>query len=321
MTYLHRPRGPRLGFGTGALDGRKDRGQQIRLIHAALDAGICHFDTARLYGDGTAEGILGEALKGRRGDVFLVSKAGIIPPTNGTIRRAVNKALTLGGKLPGAGNALPRPRWNEPLFGQFEIETLRRSLERSLDALDTDYLDLFLLHEANAEHLEQGDVIEALERWRKEGLFVGYGIASTPDQTSRILSHKTNVFSTVQTAQSVFDSLSRPAIARDQFLITHSWLGAPFARFQNVFSKDPRFAERAGHVLYADVRRPHRLARCLLEYALHTNREGQVLFTTSKVERIEEMVRVAERPRMTEKQLESLAVVAKRIEEIEAEPA
>ncbi|MEL6567364.1 MAG: aldo/keto reductase [Pseudomonadota bacterium] len=321
MTQLHRPEGLRLGFGTGALNGRGDRAAQVRLIHAALDAGITHFDTARLYGDGTAEQILGDALNGRRSDVFLVSKAGIIPPINTTFRRAVNKGLTIGRKLPGGVGVLPKPRWNEPTFGQFDVAQLRASLEESLSALGTDYLDLFLLHEVDAHHLADGQVLKALEDWRREGLFCSFGIASTREQTDRILDSYPDAFPVVQTSDSVFDAAPRPAGEETTLLMTHSWLGASLERFQRAFNAEPKFAEKASHCVYADIRRPRRLARCLLEYALHSNPDGQVLFTTSRPDRITQMVRTAERPRLTDAQFKALAKVAEQVAKMDLAPA
>jgi len=319
VTQVHRPKGSRLGFGTGPFSGRGDRAHQVKLIHAALDAGITHIDTARLYGDGTAEGIVGEAIKGRRQNLFLVSKAGIEPPVNGNIRRAMNKALSLGRKLPRGAGVLPAPQWNEPAFGRFDVAYLRSSLETSLRALKTDHLDLFLLHEVDAQHLASGDVIDALERWSREGLFASYGIASTRDQTRRILGAGSLAPQAIQTDLTAFTDDPLDLVKDNRLVVTHSWLGRPLARFQKAFEVDPKLAEKAGRCLYADVRRPHRLARCLLEHALSANPDGQVLFTTSKTERIEKMAAVAERPRMTPQQLSALGSVVQRILEIEAE--
>ena len=320
MSPLHRPEGPRLGFGTGGFSARGDRAQQVRLLHAALDAGITHIDTARLYGEGTAEGVVGEALRGRRDRVFLVSKAGISPPRNGATRRAMNKALALGRSVPVAGALVPQPQWSEPRFGQFEVSQVRDSLEQSLRQLRTDYLDLFMLHEVDIDHVKSGELVAALENWRKEGLFVRCGIASTREQTAQILAEAPGSFSTLQTSFSVFDGETTGFNAPDRFVITHSWLGAALSRFQRAFRLDPKLAEKAGRVIYADVRRPHRLARCLLEHALRANPDGQVLFSTSQAERIAGMVSVAEKPRMAQTQLNAMKYVVERILELERGP-
>src|SRR5437016_2448623 len=81
-----------LGYGTahfGLSLGETDR---QRLLAAALDAGIAHFDTAPLYGDGTAEESLGRFLAKRRDEVSVTTKVGLLPPPGGTARRTARAA-------------------------------------------------------------------------------------------------------------------------------------------------------------------------------------------------------------------------------------
>jgi aryl-alcohol dehydrogenase-like predicted oxidoreductase len=54
--------------------GRRDEGQAVAALHAALDAGVNFFDTAAVYGEGTSERLLGKVLAGRRGRVIIASK-------------------------------------------------------------------------------------------------------------------------------------------------------------------------------------------------------------------------------------------------------
>lgn len=102
-----KPVGP-LGQGTWAIgDSRSARAEEIAALKLGLDLGLVLIDTAEMYGDGRSEDLVGEAIAGRRDDVFLVSK---VLPRNATRRDAV--------------------------------EACKRSLKR----LRTDYLDLYLLH-------------------------------------------------------------------------------------------------------------------------------------------------------------------------------
>ncbi len=71
---------PVIGLGTWALEHR-DRDEATRAVHAAIDAGMTHIDTAEMYGGGAVETLLGEILGERRDEVFLVSK---ILPSNAT---------------------------------------------------------------------------------------------------------------------------------------------------------------------------------------------------------------------------------------------
>lgn len=106
----------RLGQGTWAMgDEPSERAEEIAALKLGLDLGLALIDTAELYGDGRAEDLVGEAIAGRRDDVFLVSK---VLPRNATRRGAV--------------------------------EACKRSLKR----LKTDYLDLYLLHWRESQPLE-----------------------------------------------------------------------------------------------------------------------------------------------------------------------
>jgi aryl-alcohol dehydrogenase-like predicted oxidoreductase len=107
----------RLALGTMLLGrwGRVDRAGGVRLVHAALDAGITIIDTADVYSDGDAEEILGEALEGRRDDVVLVSK--FFGPVDG-----------------------------HPLHQGASRRWIVQAVEASLRRLRTDHLDVYLQH-------------------------------------------------------------------------------------------------------------------------------------------------------------------------------
>src|SRR5690349_5927221 len=67
---------PKVGLGTWYLEQTEPK-TAIAAVQAALDLGLTHVDTAELYGSGKAESLVGQAIEGRRDEVFLVSK--IIP--------------------------------------------------------------------------------------------------------------------------------------------------------------------------------------------------------------------------------------------------
>lgn len=110
-----------IGFGTwpigGARYGTSDDADAERAIHAALDAGVTCFDTAPSYGNGHAEELLGRVLRGRRGEVVIVSKGGLI--------------WDEGSHVLGRDSRRAR------------LEAL---IDESLRRLGTEYLDLYLIH-------------------------------------------------------------------------------------------------------------------------------------------------------------------------------
>jgi diketogulonate reductase-like aldo/keto reductase len=66
---------PALGLGTWRMGERtRDRGKEVAALRLGLDLGMTLIDTAEMYGDGGAEEVVGEAIAGRRDEVFLVSK-------------------------------------------------------------------------------------------------------------------------------------------------------------------------------------------------------------------------------------------------------
>ncbi len=99
---------PALGQGTWQIGDRPAaRREEISAIQFGLDLGLTLIDTAEMYGDGRAEEVVGEAIRGRRDEVFLVSK---VLPYNATRRGTI------------------------------------AACEESLQRLQTDRLDLYLLH-------------------------------------------------------------------------------------------------------------------------------------------------------------------------------
>src|SRR6516225_5471068 len=62
-----------IGQGTWNIE-RTDRASAIAALRRGLDLGMTHIDTAEMYGSGAAEEVVAEAIKGRRDEIFLVSK-------------------------------------------------------------------------------------------------------------------------------------------------------------------------------------------------------------------------------------------------------
>lgn len=86
-----------------------------KLLHRALDLGYDHLDTARIYGVGKNEALIGETLKARRSEFFLASKTGIF--VDGDKRRI-----------------------------DCRPEMIKAACDESLKALQTDHIDLYYLH-------------------------------------------------------------------------------------------------------------------------------------------------------------------------------
>lgn len=127
---------PIIGQGTWYIE-HGDRSTAIAALRRGLDLGMTHIDTAEMYGSGEAEAIVGQAVAGRRDEVFLVSK---VLPQNASLR----------------GTAA--------------------ACERSLQRLNTDRLDCYLLHWRGPHPL--ADTIAAFEKLKHDGKILSWGVSN-----------------------------------------------------------------------------------------------------------------------------------------------
>src|SRR5262245_26710771 len=91
--------GPRvsvMGLGCNNFGMRIDAAASAAVVHAALDAGVTHFDTAELYGGGNSEVFLGAALAGRRGDAVIATKFAPRPKDEAYVPCALRKRMRDG---------------------------------------------------------------------------------------------------------------------------------------------------------------------------------------------------------------------------------
>ena len=112
----------RIGLGAMSMSGYYNIGEgsdaeSIRAIHRALDLGVTHLDTAEIYGPYTNEELVGRAIKGRRDQVVLATKFGLVSHSGGG---------------PGVLDSSPA--------------NIRAAVEGSLKRLGTDHIDLYYQH-------------------------------------------------------------------------------------------------------------------------------------------------------------------------------
>lgn len=170
-----------LGFGCSAILGRVGRKASLAALGAAYDTGISFFDTARSYGYGESESLLGEFLRNRRDSVIISTKFGILPVRTNPIKEALKPALRgLLQLAPNARKAMQKQIAAQFSTGNFSVAALHQSLETSLRALRTDYVDLLFLHEPPTSVMQQDDLLAALEQVVTEGKVRRFGIASHP---------------------------------------------------------------------------------------------------------------------------------------------
>ena len=162
-----------LGLGGYHLALAKSEREGIRIVHAAIDAGVTFMDNAWEYHDGQSEQIMGKALADRREQVFLMTKL----CTHGRDKREA-----------------------------------MRQLEQSLRRLKTDYLDLWQIHECvyhndPERHFMRGGAVDALVEAKRQGKvrFVGFTGHKDPTIHLAMLAQQFP-FDTCQLPLNCFDS-------------------------------------------------------------------------------------------------------------------
>lgn len=130
--------------------------QAADLLRRALDLGITFFDTGDTYGNGRGETVLAKAFKGRRRDVVIGTKFGY-DFYGDTERRGQRE----------------RPHNWTPDFVRF-------ALEQSLKRLETDYIDLWMLHNPRMDAIQSDDLFALLEQLKAEGKIRSYGASLGP---------------------------------------------------------------------------------------------------------------------------------------------
>jgi aryl-alcohol dehydrogenase-like predicted oxidoreductase len=189
----------------GAMWGGQDESDAIATIHASLDAGINCIDTAPVYGRGRSEEIVGKALRGRRRDVIVATKCGLIwdEPTRGRFKFNMTEVDGV----------------SHPVHNDLGPDAVRAGCEASLRRLGVDVIDLFQIHWPDPGIATEDSFGELLDL-RAEGKVRWIGVSNFSPEQHTIAKRIAGVVST----QPQFSLLER-GIEREVL---------PFCRLENV---------------------------------------------------------------------------------------
>jgi len=168
----------------------------VALLNQALDLGYDHLDTARIYGAGKNEALIGEALKGRRDEFFLASKCGIV--VEGP-KRGVDCSP----------------------------EAIRTAIDKSLELLGTDHIDLYYMHRFDPK-VPIADSVGEFARAIEAGKIGAYGVSEWSSAHIRE-AHDVHPVGAVQTEYSLWTRDVELAV-----LETCKELGIAFVAFSPV---------------------------------------------------------------------------------------
>jgi aryl-alcohol dehydrogenase-like predicted oxidoreductase len=271
----------------------------MRLLSAAVELGIRHFDVARSYGSGDAEAILGDFLTTTNEPCTVTSKCGIAPAATYGLPGRRTKALARAAlrKVPGPYRALRSRATASMQGGQFGPEQIRRSLETSLRALRRDHIEAFLLHECTPEEWASGSVQEVLSDLVGSGAIGCAGPATSAAGTLEILGHESLAVPLVQFHDDG-DMFGAEVIGlarrRGTSTITHGVLHRNLRalRASLAGASEPALREWSGR-LDGEVTDASVLAALLLRRAMARNRGGVVLFRTNDAGHLRSTVEAA----------------------------
>ena len=161
------------GIGVNDAADMLSESEAIKLLHTALNEGINFFDTARTYGE--SENIMGKAFKDLRNKVVICTKC--------------QHFLDDEGRIPTL----------RILRGIIE-----NSLAESLEALQTDYVDLFMLHQGSLNILENDEISSIFLSLKKEGKIRATGVSTyTPEETQKAI--ESDVWDVIQIPFNLMD--------------------------------------------------------------------------------------------------------------------
>ena len=162
-------------FPGGTVYGTPDEAESVATIHRAIELGVTMLDTADLYGPYTNEQLVGKAIAGKRDQVTIASKFGFEIDDSETITFAYN---------------------GQPAY-------VRKSIERSLKNLKTDYIDLYYLHRVDPNTPIE-DTVGAMADLVKEGKVRYLGLSEVPSDIIR-RAHAVHPITAIESEYSLFD--------------------------------------------------------------------------------------------------------------------
>ena len=273
----------RLGFGCSSLMGATGRRDSLKLLETAYDAGIRHFDVAPMYGYGEAESCLGEFFQHHRGQITVTTKYGIPPGKNSALIKIGRRiAAPVIQQLPGLKQRLARVAKAATRNDErpaFTAAQAKASLDRSLTALRTDHIDLWLLHEVTARDLQDDTLLQLLEAEVEKGTIGGFGVGSSSDKIPTLLAERPSYCRALQYEWSALDAPIQPSA---QFRIHHRALTNNFRSLHAFVLREKTLRQRWSAATDTDLSYPELLASLMLKASLVMNPASIILFSSKK---------------------------------------
>lgn len=276
-----------IGLGCASLGSRVDGKTGTEALVRAYDAGVSWFDVAPSYGDGHAEVLLGRFLTGRRSQVSVCTKVGVLPchaPLASRVARPVVRSMVgLFPRLRKHVAKLRPPAQRVELTGSF----IESSIAESLKRLQTDHVDVLGLHEPNVADVQRDDVLRALDNVVRKGYARTVSLAGDAQVALAAVALSERI-SIIQIENSPFSpnvALTKNQIpaGRSVGFITHGVYGhdGPLDTLTTMISTDANKRSLMNSAGYRDAPR-NAAASFLLDFALSSNLDGVTLLSMYK---------------------------------------
>ena len=171
-----------VGFGAwaagGWLWGGADANDAVAAIHAYLDGGGNLIDTAPMYGFGRSEEIVGQAIQGRRGQVVLATKCGLIWHAERGDFNFYSTHDTITGFKKDSPAPEGQPKPDHVIYRCLAPDIIRYEVEQSLRRMKVDYIDLLQTHWPETQ-TPRPETMACLMDLKREGKIRAIGVSNT----------------------------------------------------------------------------------------------------------------------------------------------
>ncbi len=281
------------------------RKERMAVLARAVDSGITHFDTARMYGLGMAEAELGLFLRTLdRGSVTIATKFGI--DVGGAARRLgrlQGPARALLKKAPALRRIVKRQQAPSATARVYDVAVAARSLDESLAALDVDYVDILFVHAPRPQDTVASDELrEFFERVGQQGKIRAWGVS----QDEGLEVDFVRAFAPRGVSQLRSDLLNPSPRPAD---IAFGVLDGPYRRLSGALLADPGLAGRWREALQIDPLAPGVLPRLILASSATATGCRAMLYSTTRPQRVAEAATAVSSPPDAETVTRFLALV------------
>jgi aryl-alcohol dehydrogenase-like predicted oxidoreductase len=172
------------------------------------------------------------------------------------------------------------------------LTLVRQSLETSLRELQTDYVDLYFIHEGELADCQTPGLHELLQDFVREGKVRAFGVGSSFERIQAINAQMPQFAQVFQFESSALEphiaviQQTRQAQAQPPALLSTHGAVAALAPLRTHLQDNSDFAQRFTEAFGANATQPAQLAALLLRYARHENPDGIILFRSTKRENL-----------------------------------